>query len=481
MKMSPNFLKLSQSANFIGREHELTRLNSILSEDDSSITVVHGRRRVGKTALIEAALSGRRALKFEGLEGKSVSQQRRAFLEELSRYCSDINIARLNLKSWKDVFIVLAEKIAELENVVIYFEELQWLANYRHDLVSDLKYVWDNYFSKLKGLKLILCGSATSFMLGKVVRSRALYSRSLYEVPVEPFSLRETKKFLSTYSDTNALDAYLLVGGIPEYLRYFKNNTTPLQTLQNEAFAPGGYFVAEFERVFTSSLAKFEQHKQVILAFSKKGFFSRSDLAKVTRMSEGGSFTNVLNDLELIGLIAKFKGPYCGKSRYYLKDPYLNFYLKFILPKIQNIRAGQYKKGFAEALDLDRLQQHLGYSFERFCREKHFDIARILGISGIQYTYGPYGKITKSGDGFQFDLVFDRKDRCLSLFELKCRQMPLGIEVATEFEKKLRHIEIPRTHNIQKVLVTSGPVSKSLKDAKYFNRIIELDEIVNEF
>ena len=479
--MSLNYLKTLKPANFIGREDELSRLKSILDAKESSITVLYGRRRVGKTALIEAALSGRRALKFEGLEGKSISQQRKAFLEELSRYCSDINIARLSLKSWREVFIVLAEKIAGTEDVVVYLEELQWLANYRHDLVSDLKYVWDNHFSKLNGLKLILCGSATSFMLGKVVRSKALYSRSLYEVPLEPFTLRESKKFLDNYSDSNVLDAYLLVGGIPEYLRYFKNSGTPHQTLQNEAFVPGGYFVSEFERVFISSLAKFEQHKQVILAFAKRSFFNRSELAVATRVSEGGSFTNVLSDLELIGLIAKFKGFHSGKNRYYLRDPYLNFYLKFILPKLTNIRGGQYKKGLADAVDLDRLQQHLGYSFERFCREKHFSLARILGISGIQYTFGPYGNVTKSGDGFQFDLAFDRKDRCLSLFEVKCRQTPLGIEVASEFERKLKNLKVPKTHNIQKVLVSSGPVSKSLRDARYFNRIIELEEIVREF
>lgn len=476
--MSLEYAKITPSANFIGRSYELSRLDMILSEEQTSITVLHGRRRVGKSELLEQALQNRKVLKFEGIEGRPVTYQRESFLGELAKYCSDFNIAKLKLKSWKEVFLILAEKLEKTKGVVVYLEELQWLANYRSDLVSDLKYVWDNHLRKVSGLKLILCGSATSFMVGKVLKSKALYSRSINEIHLEPFSLAESRKYLANYSNSGSLDAHLLIGGIPEYLRYFKKNETALMTLQNEVFVPGAYFLSEFDRVFTSSLAKFETHKQLVLLFAKRKFYLRSELAEELAVSGGGSFTGILEDLELIGLIARFNPYKSKKTFYYLRDPYLNFYLKFILPKRVNIKEGQYKRSLGDAIDLVKLQQYLGYSFERYCREKHFTLAKILGISGVEYKHGPYSEISSAEGGFQFDMVFDRKDRCLSLFEIKCKQTPLTLDVASEFEVKMKKINIPRSYNVQKVLVSAGPISKTLSESRYFNRIIELDELV---
>lgn len=477
-KNSLNFENLSPIKNFIGREFELDRLKKIFNSDNSSIVILHGRRRVGKTETLEKALYGFNVLKFEGLEDQSVSKQRQAFLDKLASYAGDINIAKLQYKTWREVFIKLAEHLEE--DTVVYLEELQWLANYRKDLVSDLKFVWDNYFRKIKGFKLVLCGSASSFMLKKVIKSKALYSRSIHEIPLSPFSIREAKEYLSSYSNLNVLESYLLFGGIPEYLKYLKEYETPQVALRREAFVPGGYFLSEFERVFISSLSKYEIHKQVVKAFAKRNFYERYELAKKVGISAGGSFSVVLEDLELIGLVDKLKSHSHGKYLYYLKDPYLNSYLKLIEEKLSKIKQGQYKNEKISAIDSREYSQYLGYAFERFCRENHHILAKILQISGIEYDHGPY-EIRNNGMGFQFDLLFKRKDRCYTCFEIKFQSRDLSKQVIKDFENKLLNLELPSSYNIQKVLISAGPVSKSLKDSLYFDRIIELDEIIEAF
>ncbi len=473
MKKSLKFETITPIKRFIGRGHELNRLRVVLSQQESSILIVHGRRRVGKTEMLEQVLKSKRVLKFEGLENQNVTAQRRSFLDQLSNYTGNIDIAKLSFKTWREVFVKLAQELQNQKNVVVYLEELQWLANYRKDLVSDLKFVWDNYLRKLKGFKLILCGSATSFMVKKVLRSKALYSRSINEIPLAPFSLKEAGEFLSHYSKAHSLEAYLLFGGIPEYLRYVKNYSTPQEALNNEAFVVGGYFLTEFERVFISSLSQYETHRQIVKAFSNRNFYTRGQLAKKISVAAGGTLTQVLQDLELIGLVATSK-PYGGGARlYYLRDPYLNCYLKLIEPWSNSINS-QRSVGFA--INHQALAQYLGYAFERFCREKHYILAHILGISGIEYSYGPY-EIRKDGLGFQFDLVFDRKDRCLTLFEIKFQKFDLSTSVINEFEARLAKVKVPKNYNIQKVLVSGGPVSRALKESSYFDRIIELEEL----
>jgi AAA+ ATPase superfamily predicted ATPase len=479
IKKAYNYEKIEPVADFVGRRFELERLKGVLEQKDSNITIVYGRRRVGKSELLERALVGRKVFKFEGLEQQSVSAQRRVVLEKLATYTSNLSIAKLKLGSWREVFLEIAKAVEGLEGIVLYFEELQWLANYRSDLVSDLKYVWDNHFRKIPGLKVILCGSATSFMIRKVVRSRALYSRSTYELPLESLTVSEVGKYLPQYSAQHLLEAYLLLGGIPGYLRYLKASSTPLTTLWEEAFVPGGYFLSEFDRIFTSSLAKYRIHKEVIECFADRNFFSRDDLAKRVKVSPSGSFSQVLEDLALIGLLGTYKAQPSRLKIYFLRDPYLNLYLRIIKPKRSQIEEGVFTQNRLAALDHAALSHYLGYAFERFCRQNHFGIAKLLSIAGVEYSASPWHSKGEGMGGFQFDLVFDRKDRCLSLFEIKCKKNPLGLEVAKDFERKLELVKLPKGYSIQKVLISVGPVAKSLAETYYFNRIITLDEIVS--
>ena len=157
----------------------------------------------------------------------------------------------------------------------VYLEELQWLANYESKMISELKYAWDNYFRHNENLILILCGSAPSFMLDYVVHSKALYNRSQYEFHLKEFNLFEVSLFLQERSNKEIMDAYLTVGGIPEYLKWISRESSVFLSLCKNSFSSGSFFLCAYERIFTSSLSKNKHYKAVIEILSKRKFATR--------------------------------------------------------------------------------------------------------------------------------------------------------------------------------------------------------------
>ena len=249
---------------FIGRVNECKALQTLASQNDEArLLIVYGRRRVGKTELLEHNFGERHLFKFEGIEGENEAYQRQRVLEQLARYVNEPWLAKVATKHWGQVFELIA-KYTATGIATIYFEEIQWLAQYRTELIAELKYAWDNFFRKNKDLIVILCGSSPSFMIEKVVRSKALYNRSQHELALQPFSIQETAQFLEGRGLREVMDAYLLVGGIPEYLKRIKTDSSILLSLCKQSFTPMGFFSNEYTRIFTSSLSENKHYQKII-------------------------------------------------------------------------------------------------------------------------------------------------------------------------------------------------------------------------
>jgi uncharacterized protein len=163
------------NSRFVGRITELRALDGFLAKPEPGVAVIYGRRRIGKSLLIQQALADRPALVFEGLENRPKREQIAAFLFQLAQQSRQTNVG--HARSWREALVRLLP-ILEQRPAWLVLDEFQWLANYRREMVSDLKLVWEQYLSRVPGAKLILCGSIASFMTAKVVRSSALYGRT---------------------------------------------------------------------------------------------------------------------------------------------------------------------------------------------------------------------------------------------------------------------------------------------------------------
>jgi uncharacterized protein len=483
-------LTRASSPDFVGRRIPLQRLRDIAAAGESAIVVVHGRRRVGKTALIEHAYGDRNPLKIEGVEGQDETAQIQAALQQIARFTGDPAHALIRTTmpdgrpTWNGVFELLANVVSR-GVWTLYFEELQWLAAYKDTFAAELKYWWDNFFRHNPGLLVVLCGSSPSFMLNHVVRSRALYNRSQHEIPLAGFTVEEAQEFLGINHRFRVMEAYLSVGGIPEYLRYLRRGTSVYKALCEHSFRSGSFFPGEFDRIFVSSFARDPGYRRTVEYLSRRKFATREQILKAAGLSPGGAATDMLNDLELCGFIESYT-PYNARRegsrlvRYAICDYYLQYYSRFVQPELEAIKHGDFDEEPMRGLNITALRQWQGYAFERFCRRAHRQIARALGFSAVRYHHGPFfNRATdRSEPGYQIDLVFDRDDKTLTLCEIKFTDTPISVAQGRQFQRKLQLFDPGRTDRIERVLISASGATEELRAGGYFDRVLTLEDIV---
>jgi len=467
---------------FIGRSREMLLLKKIALQEDARIVVVYGRRRIGKTTLIEQAYHSYHMLKFEGIEGANKKHQIAQVVRQLAQYRGEPFLNKLALKTWVEVFQLLYESVKQ-GPCVLYFEEVQWLAHYQPEFIAELKFVWDNYFRKNDELILVLCGSSPSFIINHIIHSKSLYNRAQYELPIGEFNIVETKQFLGKSSNREVMDTYLTIGGIPEYLKWVMKDSSTFLGLCNNSFIKGGFFAQEHNKIFTSSLAQNKHYKRIIAFLSKRRFAVRSELSEFLKIHSGGSLTELLNDLEVCGFIDCYSPYDAGENsyltRYCISDQYLQFYFHCIKPKIKSIENNDFSSNPISAINHASYMKWLGFSFERFCRKQHRLIAKILGFSAVQYHSGAYfNRTTENKEpGYQIDLLFDRADHVVTICEIKYTEGKVSVSVIEEFEGKLALFQNKKNRSIHKVLITAAEVTDELKNRHYFDRIILLADL----
>lgn len=478
---------------FIGRENEIKALEGAFENPRSTISVVYGRRRIGKTFLIKQAARGLRFFSFEGAEGLPSDKQKRVFLDQLTQL--GINTSQYDPSaSWFQILSLLGQLASADEPVVILLDELQWLANYRAELVSSLKIVWDQLLAVTPRVHLVLCGSVASFMVNKVIRSQALYGRCDLTINLQPFCLRETGLLLAASTESQKAGsksseeivlAQLLVGGIPKYLELLTDRDSILSSLAFHCSKRTGYFVNEYEKIFVSHFGQNPQYQAIVKLLSNRHYgLSRQEIAASLGLANSGQLTEVLENLATAGFIRDFV-PFDLKSstrtkRYLLVDHYVSFYLNFLEPLIAS--------GEIDRIDLvnqlfstPKMAAWLGHSFELLCLNHADQIAKILGFSAVRYQCGPFFRHNKKGEivGVQFDLVFKRADKVFVVCEAKYQSSSVGEEVGQKLRAAIAEAPELAGKTVQRVLITNAEVTRAVNSGLYFNAVVKIEDLLN--
>ncbi len=467
---------------FVGRSREIEQLRALRIAQGSNIAILYGRRRVGKTFLVKEAYKTEQLLCFEGLEGQSKAKQIANFLFQLKQQCKDVSID-YSATTWSEALKQLTP-ILKKKGYVLFLDEFQWMASYKDELISELKMMWDQYFSKIDGTTLVLCGSIASFMIKKVVRSKALYGRVELEICLKPFQVFEAKEMLKSHGNIEVVESVLLLGGIPLYLKLIKNAPSLYLGINELAFKVNSYFSTEFEKIFVSHFGKDDNYGKIIRALARNSYgMFREQISKECNIPLSGNLSNELFNLESAGFIRSYKpidkGDNSKIMKFALVDPYLIFYLKFIEPNLKNIGIGK-PDIFAKITQTGNFSSFLGRSFEVLCQNHAYIISQILGFSGIEYSVGPYFRKSTEEAGVQIDLMFDRQDNVITLCEMKYSRAPIGVDVIGEVENKVREIEKISKKTIQKVLIVKDAVSKDLVKTGYFYKIITCQDLMEQ-
>jgi AAA+ ATPase superfamily predicted ATPase len=426
----------------IGRIKEQEKLASALNSNSPEMVAIIGRRRIGKTFLVRSFFGNRIDLEVTGAQHAGVKEQLENFGYLLHKLNGDDQPFSIPY-SWGDAFRKLITALEKLPKVkrkrIIFFDELPWLASKRSGFLSAFGYFWNNWASK-QNIIVIICGSAASWMIDKVVNNKGgLHNRITKRIFLKPFNLPETEVFFKErdihFDRIHLLNIYMVMGGVPHYLQEVKAGKSAMQNIEDICFREDGLLGREFSNLYPALFEKSENHIAVIRALASKWKgLNRKEIIQITKLSNGGGLSKVLNELSASGFITIYR-PFGKKKKdllYRLTDEYSLFYLHFIEPHGM-LEIG----GWQRLSQTQTFKSWRGYAFENVCLNHIPQIKKALRISGIYSEASSfYFKGNEDRKGIQIDLLIDRNDQTINICELKFYNSPFTI--TKDYALKLR-------------------------------------------
>lgn len=476
---------------FSGRSYELKLFQDAFGRGRAFLAAVYGRRRVGKTRLIQEFAHKHTLWQFDGLENQSQAKQIHAFLVQLAEYAKQPLYQTAACRNWQDCFKLLDEAILKTRQthneLIVFLDEFPYMAHGRSDIVSALKWAWDNLWSSQTHFGVVLCGSVASFMVEKVIQSSALYGRIDLEICLEQLSLSETFDFFGgKKSKREILDLYMFCGGVPEYLEQFNSKQSIHQNINSLAFQKDGYFVKEYDRVFKDTFRKETVYRKIIQALNQQPQMTAPQIFDALNLASGSSSLRYLSHLEKAGFISYHipwdKSLDTRLKKYFISDAYILFYTKFLAPKMRFIRTNTQNDLFSKISQSASFKSWMGLAFEHLCFKHVQNIMKILKIDQLVTSYGPHFRRASRDSvepGSQIDLIFARHDPVMTVCEMKCLRTPVGKGVISEMEKKINAVE-NFSKTIQKILITMSDPTKDLVESHYFDQIIKAEELFED-
>jgi AAA+ ATPase superfamily predicted ATPase len=466
----------------IGREQEQRELQNILESDRSEFVVVFGRRRVGKTYLVREFFHNEFNFYHTGIANENSKSQLNAFNYSLNQFGKEKYPKKNN---WLDTFCQLKDL---LENTTssgkktVFIDEMPWMDTPKSGFISALDFFWNSYASAQKNIILIVCGSASSWIVKKLLDNQGgLHNRVTRQIHLNQFSLKECEQFFSSngivFNRHQIAESYMIFGGIPYYLSLLNKQYGLSHNVDLLCFNSMGKLVNEFENLYASLFRNYENHIAVVNALSTKTKgLTRQEIIDITHIQEGGNLTNVLKELEASGFIRKYKS-FGKKERnmlYQLVDFFTLFYYNFMHSNENNDE--NFWTNFSENA---KHRAWSGYAFEQVCLAHIRQIKRKLSIGGVVSNINSW-RYADSEGGAQIDLVIDRADKIINLCEMKYSNFLFTIDKKyDESLRKKKEIFREKTKTT-KALHLTMITTYGIKHNEYYNNIqseVMLDDL----
>jgi hypothetical protein len=423
----------------IGRKDEIAKLENIVSSDHAELVAVYGRRRIGKTYLIKEFFDEKFDYYATGIFGGTKEDELRAFCDTLLQK----NICKPSaIKSWFDAFTALRDYIQSLKKkkIIIFLDELPWFDAPAGQLIKAFEWFWNSYASTKHNLKLIVCGSATTWMTDKFINGKGgLYNRTTERIYLAPFNLNDTEALMKyngvDWSKALILNTYMVFGGVPLYLGMLKKNLSLDANIDALFFKDRAPLRDEYSFLFRSLFKDSDYYMRIVDAISKKNMgISRSDIVADAKVSNNGSLTKALNNLINCDFIRKYNsfGKKERDSLYQLTDLAILFYKRFV-----EKYNGKDEHHWSNTIDSPARRAWTGIAFEQVCLLHVAQIKQALGIAGVQTEVSSWRYL---GDqytpGAQIDMLIARRDKTINLCEIKYSDYEY--EITAKYDNQLR-------------------------------------------
>ena len=477
---------------FIGRKDELKSLRDLTSKKTSSLVALRGRRRIGKSRLIEEfarLYKGCRFLPFSGIAPTELTtsyEQKEEFAKQLS---TNLDLPPLRVDDWSDLFSYLA-KATRNGKIVILFDEISWMGSKDQMFLGKLKNAWDMEFKKNPRLIMVLCGSVSSWIEKNILGSTGFMGRFSLVLDLKGLSISESAEFLdktgfcdSVYERCKVL---AVTGGIPRYLEEIKPDKLADENIKDLCFKSSGILFREFNDIFSDIFGRRSETYEKITRSLVSGRKELAEIAKSIGMKKGGHLSNYMTDLIMSGFIKRdyvwsIKQKSHPKLSYYrLSDNYLRFYLKYIEPNSSQIKSGHFNN---KALStLPAFDSIMALQFENLVLKNGGLIIKKLnaGFEDVvkDGSYFQRPQPSAAIKGCQIDYMIQLKTNMLFACEIKFSLNEIGIEVVSKMQEKLKNLVKPRGFAIVPILIHVNGVNDSVINSNYFHNIIDFGEMM---
>ena len=470
---------------FVGRERELKDLEALWGRDHGVLVTCRGRRRIGKSTLIEefAARSADRFICIEGLpprKGMNDETQRRRFCEKVAEYAGREPVAAA---TWSLAFAQLDEILSSGRRTVVLLDEISWLGGYNPDFAGYLKEAWDRRFRKRPNLVFVLCGSVSAWIAENILDSTGFVGRDSLDLELKELPPNQCQLMLGPagvrMSTREKIDLLSVTGGIPKYLEDVRPELSVDENVRRMCFMPRGILFREFGETFNGVFGRKSKTRERILKMLASGPKSAADLAEADDKTPNGGYARALNDLRIAGYVAGDGGwnPQTGEplreKRYRISDNYTRFYLHYIEPRRTMVENDLFE--FSSLEQLEGLESMFGFQFENLVLNNLKTLFPMLGLeTSLVLSAAPYFQKAAAGrEGCQIDLLIQTK-RTLMAVEIK-RRREIGREIIDEVDDKVRKLKFARGLSVRTALVCDGRLSPAVAADRYFDFIVPFD------
>jgi len=435
-------------AGIIGRTDELKSLDALYEAEEPQFLAVYGRRRIGKTFLISEFFRDK-GLYFEltGIKDAPLKSQLNNFARE---YADVFNAGKTVTPpaEWFEAFDLLRKRVQDRPSdakMILFFDELPWLASPRSRFLAALDHTWNRYLSRMRNVIVIICGSAAAWMIRKVLGDKGgLHGRLTQTMRLLPFTLAETRLFLEAQqvrlTPPQLIEFYMAVGGVAKYLTQLQTGRSVNQLIQSRYFDKNAPLKGEFHKLFSSLFDKYERHLAIIEALAASHYgLSVDQLLKKTNSHSGGGFSALLTELLESGFLTFL--PELGNKKkagkYLLTDEFTLFYLKWVQSWENQI--SDLDGYWQRQSNTQSFRTWAGYAFEMLCVKNIGAIKHQLGIGGVTTRISQWHE-----SHAQIDLVIDRADNCINLCEIKFynAEYVVSAKEAAELQRKKTQFQV---------------------------------------
>ena len=475
------------SAVFVGRKQELQDLNKLFKKNAASLVVVQGRRRIGKSRLIEEFAKQHKFYQFSGLpptEKTTLQSELNEFAKQLSM---QTGLPEIIADDWSKLFLLLADKIKK-NRAIVLFDEITWMGSKDPDFLGKLKNAWDLYFKKNSELVLVLCGSISVWIDDNILSSTGFLGRISYRLTLEELPLSDCNRFWDkaggVISPYEKLKVLAVTGGIPRYLEEIKPTLSAEENIKDLCFTKGGALVNEFNEVFSDLFSKRSATYKKIIQTLSSGPLDIKVICQKLEVGQTGFMSKCLDDLIKSGFISRdytwhLKSGEASRLSYFrLSDNYLRFYLKYIDKNISKINHNQF--AFKSLSLLPNWESIMGLQFENLVLKNRAFIQQSLNLKTEEIVSDNpfFQRKTIQHAGCQIDYLIQTKFGTLYLCEIKFKKQTIGLEIINEMKKKLTAFHYPKGFSCRPVLIHVNGVDEEVMNSGFFSNIIDFGSLL---